>query len=268
MLSRWHVERKVFPALEASLEKQRGRWQVLRVHRPGQRPFLLTNLYLHASSKREASCLGHQLFELIAETGEDCLFLGDWNNTPEEEPAVAALRSGQLHLADDVAGPFQMHEPTRKNGRHIDYALHSVNLVPSCRHQANGVADHDLVFYVFPLQAEEACLRVAPPRKLAATEPVSQELWDSTFPLKVFEKEVRQGHVQSAWVLLSDHAEFCLKALPGRKRSKVPQPTQAAKAPVKPELIQSVLERRLRRTKRRLHEVQKLSAPWTLVRKP
>ena len=93
-----------------------------------------------------------------------------------------------------------MHEPTRKNGRHIDYALHSVNLVPSCRHQANGVADHDLVFYVFPLQAEEACLRVAPPRKLAATEPVSQELWDSTFPLKVFEKEVRQGHVQSAWV--------------------------------------------------------------------
>ena len=60
---------------------------------------------------------------------------------------------------------------------------------------------------------------------------------------------------------------FCLKALPGRKRSKVPQPTQAAKAPVKPELIQSVLERRLRRTKRRLHEVQKLSASWTLVRK-
>lgn len=96
VLSRWHVERMIFPAIDAFLQAQPGCWQVLRVHRPGQRPFLLTNLYLHAGNKRQASQLGHQLFQLIAGTGEDCLFIGDWNNTPEEEPAVAALRSGQI----------------------------------------------------------------------------------------------------------------------------------------------------------------------------
>lgn len=267
VLSRWHVERKIFPAIDAGLLAQRGRWQVLRVHRPGQRPFLLTNLYLHASSKRDASNLGHQLFELVAATGEDCLFVGDWNNTPEEEPAVAALRSGQLHLADDVAGPFQLHQPTRANGRHIDYALHTVNVVPSARNQVTGVADHDLVYYSFPVRPAEACLRVAPPRKLNATEKVDQQTWESTFPFNVFQQEVQQGNVQAAWVLLSDHAEICLQAQQGRKRSTVPEPVQAATAPVKPESIQSVLERRLRRTHRRLQEVQKPGAPCSLVRK-
>eukprot|EP00438_Fugacium_kawagutii_P015483 Skav232944 [mRNA] locus=scaffold1860:13657:17073:- [translate_table: standard] len=199
--------------------------------------------------------------------GEDCLFIGDWNNVPDEEPALSPLRGGRLHLADDIAGPLQLQAPTRTGGRHIDYALHSMLLVPSARGQVPGVADHDLVFYSFPVLQEEACFRIQPARALLATEPVSQDVWSCNFDLQSFHGFLEQSQIEEAWVLLSNAAEVCLQAKPGRKRSSVPAPSQVPRAPVKPATLQSTLERRLRRTHRRVLELQKPGWPWHLLKK-
>ena len=92
------------------------------MHRPHQRPFNLVNRYLHASDRASAVQLADSLFRLLHQSGEDCLFIGDWNNTPEQQPAVGPLQNGSLHAADDVAGSSCVTIPTRTDGRHIDYA--------------------------------------------------------------------------------------------------------------------------------------------------
>ena len=268
VLSRWPVEKKALPSqIDPELQCHSGRWQVLQMHRPARRPFVLVNLYLHASDRSSACRLGHLLFELTAQMGEDCLFIGDWNNVPDEEPALSPLRGGRLHLADEIAGPLQLQAPTRTGGRHIDYALHSMLLVPSDRGQVPGVADHDLVFYSFPLLAEEASFRIQPARALLATEPVSNELWGRNFDLQHFHTLLEQSQIEEAWIFLSNAAEICLQAKPGRKRSSVPAPSQVPRAPVKPDTLQTTLERRLRRTYRRVLELQKPSWPWRLLNK-
>ena len=66
---------------------------------------------------------------------------------------------------------------------------------------------------------------------------------------------------------MSNAAKTCLQAKSGRKRSLVPVPTEVPRAPVKPESLQSTLERRLRRTYRRVLELQKPFWPWTLLNK-
>ncbi|CAE7451987.1 unnamed protein product [Symbiodinium natans] len=201
----------------------------------------------------------------VACNGEDALFIGDWNATPEEEPALGPLRSGRLHLADDVAGPLQLQGPTRTNGRHIDYALHTSNLVPRSKHQTTGPADHDLVVYTFEVFNEEPIFKVAPPRKLQAQVPVQPDAWSQHFPQDRFDQALCAKDVQHAWDILSDAAESVLQPCQGRKRSKIPRPTQPAKAPVKQDALQSVLERRLRRLHRRLLEFLKGSGPWSLL---
>ena len=87
-------------------------------------------------NRTEACKLAHVLFETMSILGEDVVFIGDWNNTPEEEPAITPARNGMLHLGDDVEGPSCILAPTRHNGRHIEYALHSFNV-------------HDLVTFTF-----------------------------------------------------------------------------------------------------------------------
>lgn len=112
VLSRWPVEKKALPSqIDPELQCHSGRWQVLQVHRPARRPFVLVNLYLHASDRSSACRLGHLLFELTAQMGEDCLFIGDWNNVPDEEPALSPLRGGRLHLADEIAGLCSSRRP-------------------------------------------------------------------------------------------------------------------------------------------------------------
>ena len=230
------------------------------------RPFDLVNLYLHASNKQEARRLSDQLFSAVACAGEDAIFIGDWNATPEEEPAVGPLRSGGFHLADDVADPFQRQQPTRTNGRHIDYALHTSNLFPRDREQVAGPADHHLVVYSFDVFEDEPVFKVAPPRKLLAKEPVQSDVREQAFPQEAFDQALHLRQVQRAWDLLSDAAESLLKPEPGRKRSVIPRPTVPPKAPVKQDALQSMLERRLRRLHRRICEFQKGNAPWSLLR--
>ncbi|CAE8596004.1 unnamed protein product, partial [Polarella glacialis] len=103
VLSRWPVERMGPPP----------------VQRPHKRHLEARNLYLHASDPAAAAG---------AEGGEDRIFVGDWNRTMEEAPAAQALANGALHTADDVGGIERAREPTRHNGRRIDYAFISFNV--------------------------------------------------------------------------------------------------------------------------------------------
>ena len=180
---------------------------------------------------------------------------------------LSALHSGMLHCADEVAGPIQLLKPTSDKGRLIDYAVHSADLVPVAREQHKGVADHDLVIYAFPTLATEPALQVAPARALRATEPVTQVTWSSCFPQQQFQTCLDSDCVQDAWNLLSNSCEQMLDPGQGRPRAKVPRPTVAASAPVKQHALQSVRERRLRRTLRRLEELGKPQAPWRIVPK-
>ena len=264
IVSKWPVDNFVFASEPPDLCSHKGRWQCIRVHRPGLRPFICTNMYLHASDRRAASELGKLLFEATAVCGEDAMFIGDWNCTPEEEPACSVLRSGRLHLADEVAGIEAVSDPTRRRGRHIDFAFHTVRLVPHARSKFAGVADHCLIPYDFQVAQLENFYTVARPRPLLASLPVSPDVWDLSFPQSIFDELLVQHDVQAAWNLLSDHAEFVLQAKPERKRSQVPAPTQVAPQNTKVHKLQSVLERRLRRTLRRLDELQQSHAPWNL----
>ena len=269
VLSRWPIDLKKLPEQNQGILKQNSaRWQVLRVHRPHQRPFDLVNLYLHASDKASACELADSLFRVIQKSGEDCLFIGDWNNTPEQPPAVGPLQNGSLHLADEVAGSSCINSPTRQDGRHIDYALHSFRLVPHSRSQYSGVADHDLVLYQFSMCEIEASRFVAPARNLLEVHQVSSETFLEHFPLQEFQDHLGNHDVQSAWNLLSNSAEHVLKPATGRPRCKIPSPTEPAKAPTKPDKLQSMTERKLRRTLRRVLENQRdANAPWSLYRK-
>ena len=102
---------------------------------------------------------------------------------------------------------------------------------------------------------------------MKATEPVSEAVWTELFPDHEFRDLIFHAKIQDAWDLISDTAGACLQPSAGRKRSLVPEPTQAAQAPVKVEALQSMRERKLRRPHRRLMKLRKISAPWSLVRK-
>ena len=264
ILSKWPVDKFVLPHEPIELQTFKGRWQCVRVHRPGLRPFFCANLYLHASDRRLANQLGRSLFEAIATCEKDAMFIGDWNCTPEEEPACSVLRSGRLHLADAVAGIEAVNAPTRTNGRHIDFALHTVRLVPHARNEFAGVADHFLITYDFNVTQLGPFYRVASPRALSRSSVVSSDEWNASFSRDAFEQFLRDADVQAAWNMLSDHAELLLRPLPGRRRSTIPSPTQVPKQYTKVERLQSVLERRLRRILRRIEEMRKPHASWRL----
>ena len=268
-LSRWTVDTWSPPAVSHELRAHKARWQLLRLHRPGARPIICINLYLHANNQADAVTLGRNLLELAGSSGEDTLALGDWNRTPEEEPALAPLRSGQLHLADAVDGPEARVTPTRLGpaARHIDYALHSMRVVPLARSQERGVADHALIAYDFKVGALKPFYQVAPPRKLQMNQEVEVQAWDAAFDLVTYHQLLSQDQIQEAWNMLSDSAEQLLVPKPGRKRSAIPKPVQVAQRPVQADRLQSILERRLRRTQRRVLESQKPQAPLSLADK-
>ena len=151
--------------------------------------------------------------------------------------------------------------------RMADYALHSFRLVPQCRSRFTGAAeaDHDLVMYQFSVCEIEASKFMAPARSLLEVNDVSSETFLEYFPLQEF---LRIHDIQAAWNLLSNSAEHVLKPSAGRPRCKIPLPTEPAKAPTKPDTLQSMTERKLRRTLRRVLENQSdANAPWSLFRK-
>ena len=193
----------------------------------------------------------------------------DWNRTPEEEPALAPLRSGQLHLADAVGGLEAQVTPTRlgQAARHIDNALHSMRIVPIARSQERGVADHTLIAYDFQVGELEPFYQVAPRRQLQVNEEVEDQTLNSAFDADLYDRLLSQDQIQEAWNMLSDCAEELLLPKPGRKRSTIPQPVQAAQRPVQADCLQSMLERRLRRALRRVLESHKPQAPLCLSRK-
>ena len=72
-----------------------SRAMAIKLHRPGQRPLLLVNVYLHASNSTHAGQCLDSIFEWIAATGEDAMIVGDFNLESYNWPISAALASGR-----------------------------------------------------------------------------------------------------------------------------------------------------------------------------
>ena len=129
-----------------------GRGGMLRVWRPRQRPLLLVNLYLPASSRSEAAEILDGLMLFAAGTEKACILAGDFNLTQDMWPISTACASGRWRAADEMilgdATPPSTHR--REDGSYtqcIDFALGTSGIVFAHRGQQRGPADHDAVFF-------------------------------------------------------------------------------------------------------------------------
>ena len=75
VLSRWPAEQVQLPQNPLF----HGRLLAIKVHRPGARPCLLLNCYLHASDSQLAAETAAAAFEWAAATGEQRAIIGDLN---------------------------------------------------------------------------------------------------------------------------------------------------------------------------------------------
>ena len=239
----------------------------LKLARPQQRPLLLVNVYLHAADRFAAGHTLHSLFAWLAQTGEDCMIMGDFNLEASQWPISAALACGRWRSCDeDLLGSSIPGTHRAENGqataRCIDFALCTPHVCAFARNQARGLADHDLVSYDLRLDSQYDpvwAMPAAPPLVLA---PVADEAWDHVWaPHRLsFQEAVAEGHVDAAWTFLSNAAEQALGCHPHRAARAGPQlrPAVSTKAPT----FQTLRERQLRRTVRRLAEYQRrIDAP-------
>ncbi|CAE8687780.1 unnamed protein product, partial [Polarella glacialis] len=233
VLSRWPVERMGPPPGVAC----GGRAMRVRVRRPHKRHLEACNLYLRASDPAAAVDLGEALLKAGAEGGEDRIFIGDWNSIMEGASIMPL-------------SPSMWWSSPGSN---------------------TGLADHDLVVYELESDALELPSRRRAPARLQTKSKVETEDWEELWQRHDgnYRQALREGNAQRAWTILSDVAEQLLlqgDAAP-RKRSAVPRPTQAAVAHSRPEVLQGVRERRLRRLARRVKEFQRDTAQPRLRRK-
>ena len=123
----------------------------------------------------------------------------------------------------------EMVTPTRPDGRHIDYALHTAGITCSGRDMADAdakISDHNLVWYDFQLGWNEQTLKIRPGALLAPSQDVdiSDALWHEAW-------YVAAGDAESAWHMLSDCVEKLLMldaGTSGRKRWDI-SPPQASR---------------------------------------
>ena len=256
-LSRWPVEAVQPPSCIPS-----GRGGVLRVWRPRQRPLLMVNLYLPASSRTEAAEILTNVFEYVASTGEDAIIAGDFNLTEEMWPISSALISGRWRSANEMLLGDRVRPPTHRQAdgaysRCIDFALGTPHIVFTHREQHRGPADHDLVAYdVLLNHGREKVVRF-PLRPLLLHEPVSQDRWSEIWSgsRDDFAQLCESGDVEGAWQLLSHAAERAMGATGGHApRGEPKAPSEVAPTSTKAPSCQGLRERQLRRLARRARE--------------
>ena len=253
----WPVELLAIP-LEPTTA---ARFMGVKVHRPQQRPLLVINGYLPANDDFLNQHLTQRLLTWAANTGEDFIFLADWNREARQQPLSQFLSSGLVYAMDNDA-LFARQGTHRRadggySGRVLDYGVASPGLAVANRQQVLGPADHDLVHYDVSLNSGRRGWRWQPQRRLA-THPVSD--WTDHWPPTVnaqFERDLAQGDTEAAWRALSAAAEDML-AVPGPRAP----PRGVPGTPVKAEAhtgntpaLQTLRERKLRRAARRLREV-------------
>ena len=88
---------------------------------------------------------------------------------------------------------------TRKDGRYIDFGIHSFGMYPGLRQGLPGIADHDLISYDFETQLQEPKYRQRPLAKLNKTIKGTCETWDDRFQSSSFHDALATGDVDAAW---------------------------------------------------------------------
>ena len=254
ILSCWPPgERKLAPCMD------KVRYQAAAVHRPGMRPFLLVNHYGHPKDAAKRAYDAEQAVQWLVAAGEDFLWVGDWNATPEEQPAAKWQTCGTLRACDDVASSEV--RPTREDGKRvIDYGMYGGDIHVTDRGQHKGMADHHLVTYTLECGALEETRAWQLRRKVQdGTEEVSPEDWESDVWPKYrerYELAKRTRDTSDMWRCLSNAAEDALCEVDDRgvPRAQVKRPVLKPKQCTKTERLQGVWERRLRRLARRIRE--------------
>ena len=183
VLSRWPVQLFVGPAGPFGTELGEGRLMWIKAHRPGQRPMIFANIYLHSGDDKSAAALLDHAVSSLWLSGETGAVVGDYNLTKEQSPVSQYIATGIMRDMDLVGGDESTN--TRLDGRAIDYGLATETLAVSSRFQARGVADHDLVGWRLlvqhdaPTYRREACAKLI---QEEVSESAWTEVWENTMP--------------------------------------------------------------------------------------
>ena len=146
-VSDWPVEMVAVPVTESF----DTRVMAVKAHRPHQRPLLIINGYLPANDAELNQHIASTVLRWAVTTGEDFVFLADWNRTPHQQPLCNLVAGGAVYAMDP--DPFAEGKGTHRledgiyTGRLLDFGLSSARLAVSGRAQLLGPADHDLVTY-------------------------------------------------------------------------------------------------------------------------
>ena len=146
-VSDWPVEMVAVPVTESF----DTRVMAVKARRPHQRPLLIINGYLPANDAELNQHIASTVLRWAVTTGEDFVFLADWNRTPHQQPLCNLVAGGAVYAMDP--DPFAEGKGTHRledgiyTGRLLDFGLSSAHLAVSGRAQLLGPADHDLVTY-------------------------------------------------------------------------------------------------------------------------
>ncbi|CAE7220717.1 unnamed protein product [Symbiodinium sp. CCMP2592] len=153
IVSDWPVEMVTVPVAESF----NTRVMAVKAHRPNQRPLLVICGYLPANDDELNQHIASTVLQWASTTGEDFVFMADWNRTPNQQPFCNLLAGGLVYAMDN--DPFFETQGTHRRadgtytGRLLDFGLSSAGLAVDGRAQHLGPADHDLVTYDVGLQS-------------------------------------------------------------------------------------------------------------------
>ena len=193
-------------------------------------------------------------------SGEDFVFLADWNRTPRQQPLCNLVAGGVVYAMDP--DPFAEGKGTHRledgtyTGRLLDFGLSSARLAVSGRAQQLGPADHDLVTYDVQLRSGlRGGWRWQAQQRLALDkETVDWQLhWAGREA--PFRRALAAADTETAWRLLSAAAEASLavETAPAAKPRGAPGRPYLAEAHFgKTASVQTLRERKLRRAARRV----------------
>jgi len=219
IVSDWPVEMVTVPVAESF----DTRVMAVKAHRPDQRPLLVICGYLPANDDELNQHIASTVLQWAGTTGEDFVFLADWNRTPNQQPFCNLLAGGLVYAMDN--DPFFETKGTHRRedgtytGRLLDFGLSSAGLAVDGRAQHLGPADHDLVTYDVGLKSGRRGWRWQPQRALDANAEVD---WDSCWAPRDerFWAFLDYADTDSAWRLLSYVAEQALAAEGSRQACK------------------------------------------------
>ncbi|CAK0806799.1 unnamed protein product, partial [Prorocentrum cordatum] len=189
------------------------------LHLPRAEPIVLANLHGYTPMAGTKAMLQH-VFQHAAVLRRRLCCIGDWNMVPTEGCVAEVLLNCRLHLPET---PAEIDKATHDKGRHLDYALFHRDLTVTHRGQAEGVADHDLVYYDLACYSQEEQYTYKSRAPLIGDEDITEDTWEEVYNqfAHLFDKAESHQDANAMWQLLSDHSESLLthEVAKGRPRS-------------------------------------------------